>query len=1288
MKKNITYRNSEGLPGGPNRVETLVNAFFQAQMAPFMTPKFPDGGEFTYKGRPDSLYKKEGDVWLIKNADTNGKYVPIKDPTGKRTEVLNKQAVPKITFKRDIKDQGYEQRMFDSISRTLPSESTNVHIPNKYVQVKNPIENIDYSVKYNQRVAKQNQIAQSLKPAKPYAIVDKNVDSIFYFNPSGSPIAGESIITGASNNDIDRGMSMREWMSSTGNTNHDDYFAYLKANNAQTTPSGAFTLGTLRTNTATDPSLLGRTYNNTFRPERAQNIRDMRIRDYGPKQMLFPIINEQGVGSSKALHGTGNEERIKAFNTPGASRALSNGCINVNGQSVCFDVLGKGSGLFILPEESQSLINPTNPAFLKRLNNKQLGGNLFPDGGPVNTYKWGEINEGAFTGGVGLNSEKFDLDLYGSYPLNVRERQFLREEGIKLPGNYEANASYRFNPKFNINAGAAYNYGQPSYNINTGYNKGPFNINAGASFNRGQLPSYNLGLGYDNDKVNFNAGIDLQNGNPYYNAGVKFSFEDGGATHTYNGVNYKKVGTPKTYEIELDDDAIEYYKSLGYKVEYSEGGDVISQHGWDYKKEGDNYFTKRAGTENWITAKGTALDAIKSKVYNENTQQPLVTPKVTPEDGQYIQNFNPQIKSDKNSTIQLQQKLVDAGYNIGNYGSEKNGVDGRIGPKTLAALNAYKTGVSPSQFGTEQIKIKNTPQGTIKIKDTETLPDGFLPVLNDYNTSEKCIEGKKCSYNTSVKMGNLFSGTGALESASQVWAQDAWFNRDQQIRDGGTLIYSTDERDMSKMPKLPKELYSKLQIGDYVHLNRAGRPYEGDVKGNLKNEKLEHVGFIIGKDKDGTPLVWHGSEKGTAYIQRIDGLINLPDHANPVTAPDGLVYQVASVVRNPNLKEFNEKTKANIENMEMFKEFNSNIKLKPTENSTSTQKEAFEVINNNMKNFKMNGYDQEDLAKVGQLLTGGIMQMESEGNEGSGYWYRKFVKEPAAAMVKSAGYKKAFERDEASTGVYQMKTDYNFTNKDGSLNPLGIKLQKLGVDVNDLYWNIEDQTIAGSLILLENLKALRQQENYDPKTKTYKGIPESYILAKTWQAGSGWQNREKYQFWLDHIDITYSENALDFAKNTVGVEGAPSLADDYEKIMKMSAEANKINIDPQALENLKKQKEAKQKLYETDPEAYYQNELSGQFGPQVSESTSVNIPKTTYPVIKPVAKPVVKAPVKKAPVKKPELVLQKKPQRDLPKALVSDNTNVNTSNYLPVQKFSFNKGGTVEDLYDYIYNSI
>jgi len=319
---------------------------------------YDEGGQlYTYN---NTNYKKEGDKWL---KEMNGKYMPLtKGNIEQRYDVLNKNAKPVI------KSAAYPtyQRNFDPLYDTIPavSETTKIVVPKEEIK---KTAAPDMSVKYNDRVAAQNRIIQETNPAKNYAIIDKNVDSAFYFNPQGFPLAGESIITGASNNDIDRGLSMKEWMNKTGNTDHDDYFAYLKRIKAQTTPAGAFTVGTLRTNTATDPSLIGRTYNNLFRPERAEFIRDSRIRDYGPEEKLFTLINEEGKGSSKAMHGTGNEERIAAFNTPGAKRDLSNGCINVNGKTVCFNTLSKGSGVFILPEESKNLVYPQNPKFLKRI---------------------------------------------------------------------------------------------------------------------------------------------------------------------------------------------------------------------------------------------------------------------------------------------------------------------------------------------------------------------------------------------------------------------------------------------------------------------------------------------------------------------------------------------------------------------------------------------------------------------------------------------------------------------------------------------------------------------------------------------------------------------------------------------------------------------------------------------------------------------------------------------------------------------------------------------------------
>ena len=65
------------------------------------------------------------------------------------------------------------------------------------------------------------------------------------------------------------------------------------------------------------------------------------------------------------------------------------------------------------------------------------------------------------------------------------------------------------------------------------------------------------------------------------------------------------------------------------EIKYQDGGDVISQYGWDYKTDGDQYLTKRTGTENWILAKGSSLDAIKQKVYNKPIENIVPTEETT-----------------------------------------------------------------------------------------------------------------------------------------------------------------------------------------------------------------------------------------------------------------------------------------------------------------------------------------------------------------------------------------------------------------------------------------------------------------------------------------------------------------------------------------------------------------------------------------------------------------------------------------------------------------------------------
>lgn len=56
---------------------------------------YDEGGPiYTYSKRPGSFYQRAADgSWMISNSSTGGQYVPINDPTGQRTALLNKNAV-------------------------------------------------------------------------------------------------------------------------------------------------------------------------------------------------------------------------------------------------------------------------------------------------------------------------------------------------------------------------------------------------------------------------------------------------------------------------------------------------------------------------------------------------------------------------------------------------------------------------------------------------------------------------------------------------------------------------------------------------------------------------------------------------------------------------------------------------------------------------------------------------------------------------------------------------------------------------------------------------------------------------------------------------------------------------------------------------------------------------------------------------------------------------------------------------------------------------------------------
>lgn len=365
----------------------------------------------------------------------------------------------------------------------------------------------------NQRVLNQNAlIQQSLTPNQNYAVIDKNADSIYYFNPQGRYLTGEPVITGRSQNDIDRGMSMKQFFKATGTKDHEKYFQYLNQIGAQTTPSGAFTINNLRTNTADNPDKLGNLYNKIFRPERYDEIRASRLRDYGAQQQMFTLTDKStGKGSSKAIHGTLNPLRVAAFEE-GTSRSLSNGCINVNGQTVCFDTMHPGSNVYILPQQSQNLINPITgqpavPSNIPYQNNTQITNpnftsGVFQQGGMINDNLY-QMKKGGLSRKQDYGSKKKPYpsvkssDFAGggrSYPIPTRADAVdaLRLAGLHHRPDVKAKVYRKYPDLKKWDGGVIYQMGGMPSLENAPVN--PFQVNTDYSSLNNGTTAYNFGI--------------------------------------------------------------------------------------------------------------------------------------------------------------------------------------------------------------------------------------------------------------------------------------------------------------------------------------------------------------------------------------------------------------------------------------------------------------------------------------------------------------------------------------------------------------------------------------------------------------------------------------------------------------------------------------------------------------------------------------------------------------------------------------------------------------------------
>jgi hypothetical protein len=277
-----------------------------------------------------------GNTWLQKYQDGGLATISPVSTTGTSIGTSTISGTP--TINKNL----LQLRQWDNQSKNVETSiAPNPAYRNKLVQ-----DQVDYVM---QNRAKNDTL--------PFAVVDKKSNNIAYYDRYGKIKGFEPVITGADNKDVDVAPSMKEFNAMYNVKGNKDYFNYLKATGQKITPAGIYTAH-LRENQLDEPGNRAVHYvKNLLNPSREEEVRAHREEAYGRQNKIFTLTDESGRGISKAIHGTGYDERIEALNNPNIrNKDLSNGCINVGGKTICFDALRSNSKVYILPEETDNIV--------------------------------------------------------------------------------------------------------------------------------------------------------------------------------------------------------------------------------------------------------------------------------------------------------------------------------------------------------------------------------------------------------------------------------------------------------------------------------------------------------------------------------------------------------------------------------------------------------------------------------------------------------------------------------------------------------------------------------------------------------------------------------------------------------------------------------------------------------------------------------------------------------------------------------------------------------------------
>lgn len=451
-------------------------------------------------------------------------------------------------------------------------------------------------------------------------------------------------------------------------------------------------------------------------------------------------------------------------------------------------------------------------------------------------------------------------------------------------------------------------------------------------------------------------------------------------------------------------------------------------------------------------------------------------------------------------------------------------------PETVTEQKTPQQTAKPLIIQTGQ-QITPTPDK----KDVVTALSNILPRMTYYGPTEMQTQiGNGCSKIAASTTQKLY---GVYDPSS---SQDAWYAKASVLKAGGKEVWNESM----------KNDYSKMQIGTYVSLDRPFDSYGSkpskDKSLTLKdNENIEHRGVVVGFDKDGTPMIKHGSTSGKTVVQRMDKL-KLPDHDWSYTAKSA--YTSTSIMGKEIVdKRFYKKPEeADV------------ISYTPTVNQTSVQKlnsrmpagvkplgevkapsaakenevKFITSLNQNLaKQTQILGLEKNEANLIAKVAFG-IFHNESEAG---------YSTTPIGGKMLSKTIMHAFGMTKSSPSLsdVQFKYDDLINNADGTTSKVGQNLLDLGVDRDGLSnWNHhrDDYTdevnavAASAAATLARIKANPEKYKYNPKTQTIFGdVSLGVALAAAYTKGNGILSSKEAMLKADrkgNIAMNYGKNAM------------------------------------------------------------------------------------------------------------------------------------------------------------------